>query len=67
MASYAASINSCVRINTIGYRVRVDKMMRGMEFGKRLAEKRVRNTADLRKDVRLILEWHIRCIVGRHA
>ena len=36
-------------------------MMRGMEIGKRLllAEKRTRNTADLRKDIRFILEWHL--------
>ena len=41
-----------------------------MEIGKRLAEKRInsmRNTADLRKDIRFILGWHLRYIVGRQA
>ena len=45
--------------------------MWGMEIGKRLAEKRMRNTADLRKDIRLTLEWHLRYIIiilleGKH-
>ena len=33
----------------------IDEMMFGMEIGKQLAEKRMRNTADLRKDIRLII------------
>ena len=32
-----------------------------------LAEKRMRNTADFRKDIRFILEWHLRYIIGRQA
>ena len=36
-------------------------------IGKRLAEKCLRDTADLRKDIRFILEWHLRYIVGRQA
>ena len=31
-----------------------------MEIGKRLAEKCMRNTADLRNDIRFILECHLR-------
>ena len=42
-------------------------MMRGMEIGKRLAEKRMRNTADFRRDIRFRLEWHLRHTVGRQA
>ena len=41
--------------------------MWGMEIGKRLAEKRMRNTADLRKDVQFILEWYLPYVVGRRA
>ena len=43
-------------------------MMWGMEIGKRLAEKRIRNTADLRKDIRFIF-WNGICAVlseGKH-
>ena len=45
----------------------IDGIMWGMEIGKRLSEKRMRNTADIRKDVWLVLEWHLRYIVGRQA
>ena len=40
-----------------------------MEIGKRLAEKCMWNAADLRKDIRFILEWHqmLRFIVVRQA
>ena len=30
----------------------------GNIIGKRLAEERMRNTADLRRDIRFMLEWH---------
>ena len=44
-------------------------MMWGMEIGKRLAEKRMMNAADLRKDIQFKLEWHLRYqyIVERQA
>ena len=42
-------------------------MMWGMEIGKRLAEKRMKNTADLRKDIRFILEWHLSTLYCRKA
>ena len=45
-----------------------DKMMWGMEIGKRRAEKRMRDAVDLRKDIRFTLErHHLRYIVGRQA
>ena len=43
------------------------ELMWGMEIGERLAEKRMRDTADLRKDIRLISERHLRYIVGRQV
>ena len=42
-------------------------MMWGREIGNRLAEKCMRNTADLGKVIRFILEWIIRYFVGRQA
>ena len=42
-------------------------MMRGMEIGRRVAEKGMPNTADLRKDIRFMVEGHPRYIVGRQA
>ena len=43
-------------------------MMWGMEIGKRLAEKRMRNTADYGRIFGIyILEWYLRYIVGRQA
>ena len=42
-------------------------MMWEMEIGKRLAEKRMGNTADLQKDIRFVLEWHLRYVIGRQA
>ena len=41
--------------------------MWGMESGKRLAKKRMRNTADLRKDIRYTSEWYLRYVVRRQA
>ena len=40
-----------------------------MEIRKRFAEKRMRDTADLRKGIVIwfILGWHLRYIVGRQA
>ena len=43
--------------------------MCGMKIGKRLAEKRMSNTADIRKDIRFLLEWHLICAIlseGKH-
>ena len=53
--------------NRVYYTGSKNEMMWGMEIGKRLAEKRMRDTADLLKDVRFISERHLRNIVGSQA
>ena len=61
--------NNTLMRNRIYRTIPVAKMKLCGEWilGERLTEERVRDTADLRKDIRFISEWHLRYVVGRQA
>ena len=44
-----------------------DEIVWGMDIRKRLAGERMKNTADLRKDTRFILEWHLSALYCHKA